>query len=66
MFADEPVAVAPDACRTALSIFAPKELMTPSADMFSPSANTVVTLSLPVVIYFTYKVIGSSVVAATA
>ena len=66
MFAEEPVAVASEASKVAESTPEPKEPTVPFAEMFSPSENTVVSLSVPVLIYFTKSVIGSAVVAATA
>ena len=66
MFAEEPVAVASDASSCADSTSAPKLPTIPSAEISSPSVNTVEVTSSPVATYFTYSVIGSSVVAATA
>ena len=66
MFAEEPVAVASVAWSCAESIPAPNAPTIPSAEIFSPFWNTTVVLSEPVATYFTYSVIGSVVVAATA
>ena len=66
MFAEEPVAVAFAVSNVADAMSTPKEPTVPFAEMFSPSAKTVVTPSVPVRIYFTKSVIGSSTVAATA
>lgn len=60
MFAEEPIAVADVASVVATCIPAAEPPTIPSEEIFSPFANTVVTLSEPVLTYLTNRVIGSA------